>query len=125
MDTKEKKDATDFFVTLGKKKEDFSRLIENAREIVREIKDIDGFKFIEPVGFKVSSDRVDQLTYFEGRPSGQRTVSFTPLLITGCAVDVDTGIEEIELCFKQRWKWEKNLGAEAHGYEHDKAYRAI
>lgn len=105
MDTREKKDVTDFFVTLGKKKEDFTRLIENAREIVREIKEIDGFKFVEPEGFKVSDSRVEQLVYWEGKVTGRKIVSFTPLLITGCALDVDTGTEEVEITFKQRWKW--------------------
>ncbi len=105
MDGKDRKDVTDFFVTLGKTKEDFLQLVENAREIVREIKDLDGFKFVEPEGFKANADRVDQIVYLEGKPTGRKAVSFTPILITGCALDVDTGTEEVEITFKQRWKW--------------------
>lgn len=107
MNDKSRKDVTDFFVTLGKSREDFQRLIENAREIVREIKEIDGIRFIEPEGFEVRNDRVDQIVYFKDT-SVRKPVLYTPLFITGCALDVDSGTEEVEITFKQRRKW-KNI----------------
>ncbi len=104
--SKNKKDVTDFFITLGKTKEDFQRLIDNAEEIVTEIKEIDGIKFIEPERFLIKADRVEQRSFDkDGNEGKSKTVFYTPLFITDCALDVDTGTEEVEITFKQRRKW--------------------
>lgn len=106
MDSKDKKDVTDFFVTLGKTKEDFQRLIDNAKEIAFEIKEIDGIKFIEPEGFEVKEDRVNQIIYFRDS-SIKKPAFYTPLFITGRAIDVDSGFEDVEVTFKRDHKWKK------------------
>jgi putative DNA primase/helicase len=104
MDGKDRKDVTDFFVTLRKTKEDFQKLIDSAQEILQDIKEIGGIKFIEPEGFEVREDRVDQIDYYKDRPI-KKPIFYTPLFITGCALDVDTGCEEVEITFLQRRKW--------------------
>lgn len=104
--SKDRKDVTDYFVTLGKTKADFQRLIENAQDLIREIKEIGGIKFIEPEDYKIREDRVDQIIFLKDGPK-PKPICFTPLLITGCALDVDTGTEEVEITFKQRWRWKK------------------
>lgn len=101
-----KKDVTDFFISLGKSKTDFQRLIENAQEISTKIKEIGGIKFIEPEGYKVKEDRVDQIAYLADGPK-LKPICYTPILMTGCALDVDTGTEEVEITFKQRRRWKK------------------
>lgn len=40
--SKDRKDITDYFITLGKTKEDFERLIESAQEVILEIEEIGG-----------------------------------------------------------------------------------
>ncbi len=106
MDSKDKKDVTDFFVTLGKKEEDFKRLLDNAKEIAFEIKEIGGMKFIEPEGFEVKEDRVIQIIHFKDG-SIPRTAFYTPLFIAGRAIDVDSGFEDVEVTFKRDYKWKK------------------
>lgn len=106
MDSKDKKDVTDFFVTLGKTKEDFQRLIDSAKEIAFEIKEIDGIKLIEPEGFEVKEDRVNQIIYFRD-DSIKKPAFYTPLFITGRAIDVDSGFEDVEIAFKRDHKWKK------------------
>lgn len=103
---KDKKDVTDFFITLGKTKEDFQGLVENAQEITREIKEIGDIKFIEPEGYEVKEDRIDQIVYLNDGPKS-KPICYTPLFMTGCALDVDTGTEEVEITFKQRRRWKR------------------
>ncbi len=103
--SRDKKDVTDFFVTLGKAKEDFQRLIDGAQVIGAEIKEIGGIKFIEPKGFIIKENHVEQVTYDDKGNPKYKEIFFTPLFITGCALDVDTGTEEVEITFKQRRKW--------------------
>lgn len=104
MDGKDKKDVTDYFVTLGKSKEDFQRLLENAEDIGRPIKEIDGFRFVEPEGFEVMADRMINTVYFKDMPI-KKVFFYAPLLITGRAIDIDDGTEEVEISFKRDRKW--------------------
>ncbi|MBM4056062.1 MAG: DUF927 domain-containing protein [Planctomycetes bacterium] len=104
MDSKDRKDVTDFFVTLGKTKEDFQRLIDTAKEVVSEVKEIGGIKFIEPEGFEVKEDSVIQITYY-GNTSVKKPAFYTPLFIVGRAIDVDLGLEDIKIAFKRDSKW--------------------
>ncbi|TLD40617.1 MAG: DNA primase [Candidatus Jettenia ecosi] len=106
MDSQDKKDVTDFFVTLGKTKEDFQRLIDHAEEMVYEIKEIDGVRFIEPAGFRVNESLVNQVTEFHGCEI-IKPAFYTPLFITGRAIDVDHGMEELEISFKRDGKRKK------------------
>ncbi len=102
--SKDKKDVTDFFVTLGKTKEDFQRLIDNAEEIGRPIKELDGHRFVEPDGFQVEASQMMNTFYVKDMPV-KRLFSYAPVLITGRAIDIDDGTEEVELTFKKRGKW--------------------
>lgn len=106
MNSKDKKDVTNFFVTLGKTKDDFQRLIDDAKEIAYEIKEIGGIRFIEPEGFEVKDDRVNQIIYFKDN-SIKKPAFYTPLFITGRAIDVDSGLEEVEITFRRDHKWKK------------------
>lgn len=106
MDSKDKKDVTDFFITLGKTKEDFRGLIAGAKEIACDLQEIDGVRFIEPAGFKVYYDRVEQIIYYENKQI-QKPAFYTPLFITGRALDIDFGIEDVEITFKRDHKWKK------------------
>lgn len=115
MDSKDQKDVTDFFVTLGKTKEDFQRLIDSAKEMAYEIKEIDGIRFVEPADFVVREDGIKQLIYVrevdrqekEKARLPQRTVCYAPLFITQRAIDVDSGLQEVEVTFRQEGKWKK------------------
>lgn len=106
MDSKDKKDVTDFFVTLGKTKEDFQRLIDSAKEVAFEIKEIGGIRFIEPEGFKVKESRVNQIIHFK-ESEIEKVAFYAPLFITGRAIDVDSGFEDVEVTFKRDHKWKK------------------
>lgn len=106
MDSKDKKDVTDFFVTLGKTKEDFQRLIDSAEEVAYEVKEIGGIRFIEPAGFKVKESRVDQIIHFK-EDEIEKVAFYAPLFITGRAIDVDSGFEDVEITFKRDHKWKK------------------
>ena len=105
--SKDKKDVTDFFVTLGKTPADFQRLLDNAEEIGRPIKELDGYRFIEPEGFQVEATRMLNTCYVKDM-TVKRLFAFAPVLITGRAIDIDDGTEEVEITFKQRGKW-RNL----------------
>jgi hypothetical protein len=113
-----KKDVTDFFVTLGKTKEDFQRLVDDAEEKAYEIKEIGGIRFVEPADFVVRENGINQLIFVreanrqekEKARLPQRTVCYTPLFITQRAIDVDSGLQEVEITFRQEGKWEK-IGA--------------
>lgn len=107
MNSKDRKDVTDYFATLGKTKEDFQKLLDNAIEVGREVKEIDGIKFIEPSEwFEVKEDRVIQITYYGDTPV-KRPAFYTPLFIVGRAIDVDSGLEEVEVAFKRDGKWKR------------------
>lgn len=106
MDSKDKKDVTNFFVTLGKTKEDFQRLIDSAKEIACKVKEIDGVRFVEPFGFKVCENRVDQIVYFK-ESQVIKPAFYTPLFITGRAIDVDSSLEDLEISFKRDSKRKK------------------
>ncbi|NUO10499.1 MAG: DUF927 domain-containing protein [Candidatus Brocadia sp.] len=115
MDSKDKKDVTDFFVTLGKTKADFQILIDSAKEIAYEVKEIDGIRFVEPSDFVVSADGINQLIFVretnqQGKEKSrrpQRTVCYTPLFLTQRTIDVDCRLQGIEIAFRQEGKWEK------------------
>jgi uncharacterized protein (DUF927 family) len=102
--SKDKKDLTDFFVTLGKTREDFQRLIDGAQEIGRPIKELDGYRFVEPEGFQVEAGRMLNTCYVKDMII-RRVFFYAPVLITGRAIDIDDGTEEVDLTFKQRRKW--------------------
>lgn len=114
----DKKDVTDFFVTLRKTKDDFQRLIDDAEEIAYEIKEIGGIRFVEPADFVVRENGIYQLIFVrdanrqekEKARLPQRTVCYTPFFITQRAIDVDSGLQEVEITFRQEGKWEK-IGA--------------
>lgn len=106
MDSKDKKDVTDFFVTLGKTREDFQKLIDDAREIAYEVKELGGIKFIEPEGFKVNESCVNQIIHFK-ESAIEKAAFYAPLFITGRAIDVDSGFEDVEVAFKRDHKWKK------------------
>lgn len=106
MDSKDKKDVTDFFLTLKRSKEDFQRLIDSAKEVAYEVKEIDGIRFIEPEGFKVKENRVDQIIHFK-ESEIEKVAFYTPLFIAGRAIDVDSGFEDVEIAFKRDHKWKK------------------
>jgi uncharacterized protein (DUF927 family) len=101
---KDKKDVTDFFITLNKTPEDFQHLIDNAQETIQEIKDIGGIKFIEPEGYEIRENRIDKIVYIKDKPT-KISICSTPLFITGYALDVDTRTEEVAIAFKQHRKW--------------------
>jgi uncharacterized protein (DUF927 family) len=106
MDSKDKKDVTDFFIVLKRTKQDFQRLVDDAKEMVYEVKEIDGIRFVEPAGFKVNESRVDQIIHY--KESTIKNVAFyTPLFIAGRAIDVDSGFEDVEIIFKRDRKWKK------------------
>lgn len=107
MDSKDKKDVTDFFVTLGKTKDDFQRLIDHAEEMAYEIKEIAGIRFIEPAGFKVEENCVYQITYIREKVFEPKPVCYTPVFITQRAIDVDIGLEEVEITFRRDSKQKK------------------
>jgi DNA primase (bacterial type) len=106
MDSKERKDVTDFFVALKKRREDFQGFLYSAKEIACDLQEIDGVRFIEPAGFKVYHDRVEQIIYYENKQI-QKPAFYTPLFITGRALDIDFGIEDVEITFKRDHKWKK------------------
>ncbi len=115
MDSKERKDVTDFFVTLKKTKEDFQGLIGGAKESAYGVKEIGGIRFVEPADFVVREDGIKQLIYVrdadrqekEKVKLPQRTVCYAPLFITQRAVDVDSCLQEVEITFRQEGKWKK------------------
>ncbi len=102
----DKKDVTDFFVTLKKTKEDFQGLLNNAKEVVYAIQEIDGIRFIQPEDFVVKETRVEYKRYlkdsFDYKPA-----FYAPLFITGRAIDVDSGFEDVEVAFKRDHKWKR------------------
>ncbi|WP_347273243.1 DUF927 domain-containing protein [Candidatus Kuenenia sp.] len=103
MDSKDRKDVTDYFVTMGKTKEDFQRLVDNAKEVLCEIKEIAGIKFIEPEGFEVEEGRVVQTTYY-GNTSVKKPAFYAPVFIVGRAIDVELGLEDVRIAFKRDGK---------------------
>ncbi len=102
----DKKDVTDFFVTLKKTKEDFQGLLNNAKEVVYAIQEIDGIRFVQPEDFVVKETRVEYKRYlkdsFDYKPA-----FYAPLFITGRAIDVDSGFEDVEVAFKWDHKWKR------------------
>jgi uncharacterized protein (DUF927 family) len=106
MNGKDKKDVTDFFVTLGKTKEDFQKLIDNAKEIGYETKEIDGITFIEPEDYLVEEQCVKHVSLFKDNIM-EKVVFHSPLVITSRAIDIDLGNEDIEIGFRRDWKWKK------------------
>jgi putative DNA primase/helicase len=111
----EKKDITDFFIVLKKTQEDFQKLIDTAQEVIfDEIKNIAGIRFIEPENFKIKNDKIEQTIYTKTGPEDV-LLCHSPLLITGCALDIDSGTEEVEIAFKQHkrlkkiWTAKRNL----------------
>lgn len=111
MDGKDKKDVTDFFITLGKTKEDFQRLLESAEDIGRPVKEIEGRRFIEPKGFNVYPDRMTTLKYYNDGTSQPVDFFYAPVIITGRAIDVDEGTEQVEITFKRNHNWKSLLTA--------------
>lgn len=106
MRSPDQKDVTDYLVKLHHTTEDFQRLIEGAQEIGDRIKEIEGIRFIEPSGFKITREGI--LSIFESREGlNERLVAHSPLFITGRAIDVDTGNEEAELTFFRDGKLRK------------------
>jgi len=106
--SKDKKDVTDYFLVLKKTKEDFQKLVDGAQEIGRPIKEIDGFRFVEPESFQVEAGHMLNTCYVKDMRV-KRLFSYAPVLITGRAIDIDDGTEEAELSFKQRGKWRSLL----------------
>ncbi|MCF6147323.1 MAG: DUF927 domain-containing protein [Candidatus Kuenenia sp.] len=104
MDSADKKDVTDFFISMGRTATDFQQLIDNAKEVTSEVKEIDGIKFIEPEGFEVKEDRVIQISCY-GNTSVKKPAFYTPLFIVGRAIDVDLGLEDVKIAFKRDGKW--------------------
>ncbi len=102
----DKKDVTDFFVTLKKTKEDFQGLLNNAKEVAYEIKEIDGIRFIQPEDFVVKENRVEYKRYFKDS-FDYKPAFYAPLFITGRAIDVDSGFEDVEVAFKRDHKWKR------------------
>ena len=106
--SKDRKDVTDYFVTLKKTKEDFKKLIDGAQDVGRQIKQLGSFRFIEPEGFQVEAARMLSTCYVKDMPI-KRLFSYAPVLITGRAIDIDDQTEEVEITFKQHGKWRSLL----------------
>jgi putative DNA primase/helicase len=106
MNGKDKKDVTDFFVTLKKTKEDFQKLLDNAKETGYETKEIDGITFIEPDDYLVEEQCVKHVTLFKDNVI-EKVIFHSPVLITSRAIDIDLGTEDSEIAFRRDWKWKK------------------
>jgi len=98
------KDVTDFFVKLGRTKEDFEVLLDRAKEVGPVMEEVDGIRFVKPVGFavdnagiKIGSPNRDGIIIWS-------SVSSTPVFISARAIDVDTGSEDVELTFRRDQK---------------------
>jgi hypothetical protein len=59
------KDVTDFFIALSKTKSDFQALLDSAKEVGYETKEVDGIKFIEPEEYQVNEKGVKRLSMFK------------------------------------------------------------
>lgn len=94
----QKGDVTDFFVKHNKSRDDFLALIDNASEIEHDLKTIDGIRFVQPGQFLVSDDHIQ---YIEVHKFEEVLIKIlhSGLFITGRAIDVDLGTEELELTF--------------------------
>ncbi|RMD59415.1 MAG: DUF927 domain-containing protein, partial [Nitrospirae bacterium] len=106
MNNRDRKDVTDFFITLGNTKEDFQRLIDDAKEIGYETKKIDGIEFIEPHDYIVEEQCIKHVTLVKDNVV-EKVISYSPVIITSRAIDIDTGEEDIEIAFRRDWKWKK------------------
>jgi putative DNA primase/helicase len=106
MNSKDRKDVTDFFIVLGKTKSDFQALIDNAIEVGYDIKEVDGLKFVEPDDYQVDEEGIKHLSLFKDNTI-EKVISPAPVVITARAIDIDLGNEEIEIAFRRDWKWKR------------------
>jgi uncharacterized protein (DUF927 family) len=79
---------------------------EKKLEVQAAIKEINGIKFIEPQGFHVTENRIDQIVFCNGEPE-LRPFFHSPVFIICRALNVDTGTEEVEIIFKRDHMWKK------------------
>lgn len=98
------KDVTDFFVKLGRTRNDFQFLLDRAKEVGPSMVEVEGMRFIQPPGFVVDASGVRAgSTNREGIVTWS-SVFHTPVFITARAIDVDSGTEEMELTFRRDQK---------------------
>lgn len=95
----DRKDVTDYVVKLGHTKAELQKLIDQARDIGPEVKEIYGIRYVQPEGFLIHRECIEYVFEERGGGIGKRLVAYSPLFITGRAVDVDTGGEELEMAF--------------------------
>lgn len=98
MDSIEGADVGDFFIKLGKNREDFEKLIGNAVEVDIEIREVHGIRFIEPEGYGVTERAVFQ-TIHSLYGTQKKTLFYTPIFITEETINVQTNRIALQLSF--------------------------
>ncbi len=101
MDSRKKKDVTDYFVTLGRTTKDFQKLLDRAIDARAVLKEIFGIKFIQPGTYIVEEGNVKR----EVHDKSPITITHSPVLITGRAIDVEQHTEELEISFRRDGQW--------------------
>ncbi len=118
----DRKDVTDYVVKLGHTKAELQKLIDQARDIGPEVKEIYGIRYVQPEGFLIHRECIEYVFEERGGGIGKRLVAYSPLFITGRAVDVDTGGEELEMAFVRDGRLKKLWGFEAAGLRREEAH---